>query len=76
MIDFRRSNNETPLPIGLKVNRMAVLEELAGSLTPSLLPDLAPAAELLAEDFAGWRRIAADPAAGQHHGPRDQRSAA
>jgi aminoglycoside phosphotransferase (APT) family kinase protein len=40
---------------------LATLDDLAGSLTPSPLPGLATAADRLAEDFAGWRRITADP---------------
>jgi aminoglycoside phosphotransferase (APT) family kinase protein len=45
---------------------LAVLDDLAASLTPSPLPGLATAADTLAEDFAGWRRIAADPPADLH----------
>jgi aminoglycoside phosphotransferase (APT) family kinase protein len=37
------------------------LGRLARSLTPSPLPDLNTAAQSLAGDFAGWRRVAADP---------------
>ncbi len=39
------------------------LRELARALTPVPLPDAPVAAEHLAHDFAGWRRIAADPPA-------------
>jgi len=45
---------------------LATLDDLARSLTPSPLPGLAPAADMLAEDFAGWRRISADPPADLH----------
>jgi Ser/Thr protein kinase RdoA (MazF antagonist) len=37
------------------------LADLAATLTPSPLPDVWPATEMLADDFAGWHRIAADP---------------
>lgn len=42
---------------------LTVLDDLAGSLTPPPLPGLETAADLLAEDFGGWRRISADPPA-------------
>jgi aminoglycoside phosphotransferase (APT) family kinase protein len=45
---------------------LTVLEDLAESLTPPLLPGLKTAADLLAEDFAGWHRISADPPADLH----------
>jgi aminoglycoside phosphotransferase (APT) family kinase protein len=45
---------------------LAVLDDLARSLTPAPLPALASAADTLAGDFAGWRRIAADPPADLH----------
>ncbi|WP_406071968.1 phosphotransferase [Micromonospora sp. NBC_01638] len=37
------------------------LEVMAAALTPSPVTDVPTAAELLAQDFAGWHRIAADP---------------
>lgn len=37
------------------------LDTLAATLTPNPVPDVPTAAERLAHDFAGWRRIAADP---------------
>ncbi|MGC4874943.1 phosphotransferase [Micromonospora sp. DT43] len=37
------------------------LEAMAAALTPSPVPHVPAAAELLAGDFAGWHRIAADP---------------
>lgn len=43
---------------------LATLEGL--SRTPVPLPDLATAADQLADDFAGWRRIAADTPADLH----------
>src|SRR5262249_44421217 len=45
---------------------LATLDGLARSLTPSPLPNLQTAAESLAEDFAGWRRICDDPPADLH----------
>lgn len=45
---------------------LIVLEDLAESLTPPPLPGLTTAADLLAEDFAGWQRISADPPADLH----------
>jgi aminoglycoside phosphotransferase (APT) family kinase protein len=45
---------------------LTVLDDLARSLTPAPLPDLAPAADTLSENFAGWRRIAADPPVDLH----------
>jgi aminoglycoside phosphotransferase (APT) family kinase protein len=42
---------------------LATLEELATFLTPSPVPDLVSAAQLLGDDLAGWRRIQADPPA-------------
>jgi aminoglycoside phosphotransferase (APT) family kinase protein len=36
------------------------LDELAAGSTPAPVPDLPTAAHYLAEDFAGWRRVAAD----------------
>ncbi|GLY71604.1 phosphotransferase [Amycolatopsis taiwanensis] len=38
-----------------------VLDEFATRATPSPLPGLATAADTLAEEFGGWRRIANDP---------------
>ncbi|WFE67214.1 aminoglycoside phosphotransferase family protein [Micromonospora sp. WMMD714] len=40
---------------------LCALAALAGALTPNPVPDVPTAAERLAHDFAGWRRIAADP---------------
>jgi Ser/Thr protein kinase RdoA (MazF antagonist) len=40
------------------------LRDLAHALTPSPLPGAPAAADHLAHDFGGWRRIAADPPAG------------
>lgn len=45
-------------------NVLSTLERLATVLTPCPIADVAPAAEQLREDFAGWRRIATDPPAG------------
>jgi aminoglycoside phosphotransferase (APT) family kinase protein len=45
---------------------LATLDTLARSLTPSPLPDLPTAADSLAEDFTGWRRICDDPPADLH----------
>lgn len=45
---------------------LATLDDLARSLTPSPLPDLPTATDRLAENFAGWRRISADPPADLH----------
>jgi serine/threonine protein kinase len=39
------------------------LRDLAHALTPSPLPEAPTAAEHLADDFGGWRRIGADPPA-------------
>ncbi|MET8549647.1 phosphotransferase [Micromonospora zamorensis] len=39
------------------------LEVMAAALTPSPVTHVPTAADLLAEDFAGWHRIAADPPA-------------
>jgi serine/threonine protein kinase len=41
----------------------AALTELASALTPSPLADLPTAADALADDLAGWRRITAEPPA-------------
>ncbi|MEV0940479.1 phosphotransferase [Micromonospora wenchangensis] len=40
---------------------LRTLEALAGTLTPNPVPGTPTAAERLAHDFGGWRRIAADP---------------
>ncbi|WP_329012795.1 aminoglycoside phosphotransferase family protein [Micromonospora rifamycinica] len=40
---------------------LCALAALAGALTPNPVPDVPTAAERLAHDFAGWRRIVADP---------------
>ncbi|KWV29319.1 aminoglycoside phosphotransferase family protein [Micromonospora rifamycinica] len=40
---------------------LRALAALAGALTPNPVPDVPTAAERLAHDFAGWRRIVADP---------------
>lgn len=42
---------------------VTALAELAAALTPSPVPDAPPAIDVVAEDFAGWRQIAADPPA-------------
>ncbi len=42
---------------------LAALGDLAAATTPAPLPDLPAAADLLAADFAGWRRMAIDPPA-------------
>ncbi|MBM0239301.1 aminoglycoside phosphotransferase family protein [Micromonospora sp. ATA32] len=42
---------------------LTTLETMATALTPSPLADAPTAAELLGDDFAGWRRIAVDPPA-------------
>lgn len=40
---------------------LAMLDDFAAQATPSPVPNLSTAAESFADDFAGWRRIAADP---------------
>ena len=45
---------------------LTVLEHLAASLTPPPLPGVETAADFLAEHFAGWHRISADPPADLH----------
>ncbi|MFD2763411.1 phosphotransferase family protein [Micromonospora eburnea] len=42
---------------------LSTLEAMAGALTPASIAAAPTAAEQLAADFAGWRRIAADPPA-------------
>lgn len=42
---------------------LAALRDLAVRLTPSPVPDIARAADILAEPFAGWQRITASPPA-------------
>ncbi len=42
---------------------LAALADLARSATPSPVPGLASAAESFGDDFAGWRRMRADPPA-------------
>jgi aminoglycoside phosphotransferase (APT) family kinase protein len=64
--DVEGRHPATPwLPDELK-RVLATLDDLARSLTPSPLPGLAKAADRLAENFAGWRRISADPPADLH----------
>jgi aminoglycoside phosphotransferase (APT) family kinase protein len=64
--DIEGRHPATPwLPDELKLV-LATLDDLAASLTPSPLPDLPMATDSLAEDFAGWRRISADPPADLH----------
>ncbi len=43
---------------------LAVLDAFAARATPAALPDSRTAQEMFAEDFGGWRRIAADPPPG------------
>ncbi len=43
---------------------VTALRELAAALTPSPLADVPTTADLLADDFAGWDKIAADPPPG------------
>ncbi len=45
---------------------LATLDAFARAATPAPVPGLRPAAELLATDFAGWRRVSADPPADLH----------
>lgn len=45
---------------------LSVLADLAAVLSPPPLPGVEWAAEFLAEDFAGWHRIGADPPADLH----------
>jgi aminoglycoside phosphotransferase (APT) family kinase protein len=45
---------------------LTVLEDLAALLTPPPLPGVESAADFLAEHFAGWHRICADPPADLH----------
>jgi aminoglycoside phosphotransferase (APT) family kinase protein len=42
---------------------LRAVADLAAALTPCPLPDLPTSAERLANDFAGWRRLSADPSA-------------
>jgi aminoglycoside phosphotransferase (APT) family kinase protein len=42
---------------------LTALDRLADALTPSPLVDLPTSAQRLADDFAGWHRLAADPPA-------------
>jgi len=61
--DIEGRHPATPwLPEELRRVQVA-LAELALVLTPSPLPELPKAADSLADDFAGWRRISADPPA-------------
>jgi aminoglycoside phosphotransferase (APT) family kinase protein len=40
---------------------LGMLSELAGRLTPTPIPDLPSASDVLAHDLAGWSRVRADP---------------
>jgi aminoglycoside phosphotransferase (APT) family kinase protein len=62
--DVEGRHPATPWLPGELAGVLAALDDLARVLTPAALPDLATAADNLAGDFAGWRRIAADPPAG------------
>jgi len=42
---------------------VAALAELAAAVTPSPVPGVPPAVDAVADDFAGWHKIAADPPA-------------
>jgi aminoglycoside phosphotransferase (APT) family kinase protein len=64
--DVEGRHPATPwLPSELK-RVLSALDDLAESLTPSPLPDLPRAMDRFAEEFAGWRRIRADPPADVH----------
>jgi hypothetical protein len=54
----------TPWVPGELTAVLSALTDLAAALTPAPLPGLPTAAQRLGHDFAGWRRLAADPPAG------------
>ncbi len=54
----------TPWVAGELARVLATLRDLARSSTPVPLAGLPTAADTLADDLAGWRRVAADPPAG------------
>ena len=58
--DIDGAHPRTPWVAGEIDAAVTGLRELAAALTPAPLPDLPRAAALLAGDFAGWQRIAAD----------------
>lgn len=64
--DIPGRNPATPWRADELAVALATLDELVRTLTPAPLRDLPAASEALAEDFAGWRRIAEDPPAELH----------
>ena len=64
--DIPGRNPATPWRADELAVALATLDELVRTLTPAPLPDLPAASEALADDFAGWRRIAEDPPAELH----------
>jgi aminoglycoside phosphotransferase (APT) family kinase protein len=61
--DVDGANPRTPWVASEIDAAVAALRELAAALTPSPVPGLPTTADLLADDFAGWDKIAADPPA-------------
>jgi aminoglycoside phosphotransferase (APT) family kinase protein len=61
--DIEGRHPVTPWLPGELNSVLAALKELARQLTPSPLPDAPDTVTVLAEDLAGWHRVAADPPA-------------
>lgn len=59
--DIEGRHPVTPWVPGELRSVLAALKELAGQLTPSPVRDVPDTATRLAEDLAGWQRVAADP---------------
>jgi aminoglycoside phosphotransferase (APT) family kinase protein len=59
--DVEGRHPRTPWQIGELRAVLDALDDLARQTTPTPLPHLASAAAQLADDFGGWRRLAADP---------------
>src|SRR4051812_3045975 len=59
--DVEGSHPVTPWQPGELAATLRMLAGLAGRLTPTPIPDLSRATDLLAHDLAGWSRVRADP---------------
>lgn len=64
--DIEGCHPATPWRADQLARVLATLDDLARSSTPAPVPELKTAADLLADDFAGWHRIAADPPGDLH----------
>ncbi len=63
MQDIEGRHPATPWTAGELARVLATLDGLAVALTPSPVPGLPAAADSLADRFAGWHRVSADPPA-------------